>query len=117
MELKFPVLKGVDQTRYDCEASSDVGLVRRPNFEIPVCLKFLGTFAEGLSQALTKLQLSFTLGGIAIGESLLADVVNRGDNLLEFCDSKRDLFEWRCFRSGSLLFRRARSSHGYVKKV
>lgn len=116
MEVKFPVLQGVDQTRNDREASCDVGLVRCPNFEIPVCLKFLGTFAECLSKAFTKLQLGFTLGGIAIGESLLADVVDGGDNLLEFCDSKRDLFEWSRLRSGSLLFRRARSSHGCVKK-
>ena len=117
LELKFPVLEAVDQTRNDREASCNVGLVRCPNFEIPVCLKFLGTFAECLSKTFTKLQLGFTLGRIAIGESLLADVVDGGDNLLEFGDSKRDLFEWSRLRSGSLLFRRARSSHDGVEKV
>ncbi|MDR4468691.1 MAG: hypothetical protein MRJ68_10385 [Nitrospira sp.] len=86
--------QGVDETRNDREASCDVGLVRCPNFEIPVCLKFLGTFAECLSKAFTKLQLGFTLGGITMGESFLADVVDGGDHLLEFGDSKRDLFEW-----------------------
>lgn len=116
MELKFPVLQSVDQPLQDSESSRDFCLVGCPNFEIPVCLEFGRPFAKCLSQALTKLEFSFALSGIAVGEPLLADVLDSGDDLLKFGDSNRDLFDRRGFRSGSLLFSRACPCHGRVKK-
>jgi hypothetical protein len=105
------------QAFYDSEGLRDFGFVRCPNFEVPVRLIFLRTLAERVSQTFTKLQLSFALRRIAIGESLLADVTDRSHHLLKFCNAKRDLFDESSFRSGPLVFRCACSCHGCVKKV
>lgn len=106
----------MNQTLHDSEGSGDFRLVGCPNFEIPVCLEFRRPFAKCLSETFTKVQFSFTLGGIAIGEPLLADVMDRGDDFLKFGDAKRSLLNEDILRFGSLLFRRTRSSHSRVEK-
>lgn len=101
----------------DRKALGRLGFVRRMKFKVSIGLEFLRSLAEHVSQTFTKLQLSFALCRIAIGESLLADVSDGGDNLLKFRDSTRDLLDERSFGSGPLLLCRAYSCHGRVKKV
>jgi hypothetical protein len=117
LELKLPVLQGVYQAFYDSKALRDFGPVCGSNFEVPVRLEFLRTLAERVSQTFTKLQLGLALRRITIGESLLADVTDRSHHLLKFRNATRDLFDESSVRSGPLLFRRACSCHGCVKKV
>jgi hypothetical protein len=82
LNLKFPVLQSLYQAVNDAKAPRDVGLARGQNFEIPVCVEFLRAFAECVPETFAKLQLGFALRRIAIGKSILADVMDCGDNLL-----------------------------------
>jgi hypothetical protein len=97
LDLKFTVFQGLYQALNDGKAPCDIGLVGCSNFETSVGLEFVRTLAECLSQTFTKLELGFALRGIAIGESLLADVIDGGDNLLKLGNSSRDLLEWSRF--------------------
>jgi len=115
--VQFPVLQDLDKTFNDGKGLCHLGLVRRANLEIPMCVEFVRTLTERLPQAFTKLQFGFALCGITIRESLLADVIDCRQNFLELVDSVRDLFDESGFRSGPLMFRCACACHDCVKKV
>jgi hypothetical protein len=56
-------------------------------------LEFRRAFAEDPAHAFAKLQLGFRPRGIAIGESLLTEVVNRGEDFLKLADPAGDLLD------------------------
>ena len=64
---------------------------------VSIRLKFRGTFAEDPADAFAKLQLGFGPSGIAIGEALLAEVFNRGEQLLKLADPACDLLDQNGF--------------------
>jgi hypothetical protein len=57
----------------------------------------VGTLTERLPQAFAKLQLGFALCSVTIGESLLAEVLDCGQDFLELVDSMSDLFDESSF--------------------
>ena len=80
-------------------------------------LKFLGPFSERLAQTFTKLQLGLALCCVAIGETVLAEVIDGCQEFLKLVDAARQLFDERGFRSLPLMVPCACSCHGSVKKV
>lgn len=87
------------------------------NLEIPMCVEFLGPFAERLAETFTKLQLGFALCRIAVGETVLAEVIDRRQDFLKPIDAAREFFEKGGFRSRSLLVPCACSCHGRTKSL
>ena len=84
---------------------------------ISIGLGLLGAFAEDPPHAFAKLQLGFGPRGIAIGESLLAEVVDCGEDILKLADSASDLLDQNRFGPGPRVFCCVCSCHGCVKKV
>jgi len=74
------------------------------------------TLTERLSQAFTKLQLSFALRRVTIGKPLLADIIDCRKNFLKLADSLCDLIDESGFGSGPLMFRCSCSCHDCGKK-
>lgn len=64
---------------------------------ISIGLEFRGAFAEDPAHAFAKLQLGFCPRGIAIGESLLTEVVDRGENFLKLADPACDFLDQNRF--------------------
>lgn len=116
-QVKLSVFQGLNQPLNDDEALGDLPLVPSANFEIPVCLEFLRAFAEGLAQALSKLQLCFAAGRIAVGETVLTEVMDGHQQFLKLIDPERELFEKVGLGSRALLFPCACSCHDREKSL
>ena len=76
MQFKLSVLQRLNQPLNDDKALGCLPLVPSTNLEVSVRLEFLRSFAECLAQALPKLQLGLASGSIAVGEPVLAEVVD-----------------------------------------
>lgn len=87
----------MDEPLNGSQALGYLGLVRCAKFIVSIGLEFMRSFAEGMAQALAKLQLRFALCGIPIRKAFLAEIFDGGQHFLQFCDSKRDLFDRSSF--------------------
>jgi hypothetical protein len=117
LQFKLSVLQGLDQSLNDDEALGYLPLVPSTNLEAPVRLEFLRSFPECLAQALSKLQLGLASGGIAVGEAVLAEVMNGRQKFLKLIDAERELFEEVGLGSRALLFPCACSCHSREKSL
>lgn len=117
LQFQLPVFQGMNQPFNDGNAFGCFTFVPCANLEISMCMEFLGPFAERLAQTLTKLELSFALCRIAVGEPVLAEVIDRRQDFLKPVDAARELFKKGGFRSRSLLFPCACSGHGCRKSL
>ena len=117
LKFQLPVLQGLDQAFNNSQTLGHLGLVSSTKLDGSMLLEFIRTFAKGMTQAFTKLQLGFALGGISIGEPIPAVVLDCCQNFFKFRDSARDLFDERGFGSRPLLVCCACACHGGVKKV
>ncbi|OQW40530.1 MAG: hypothetical protein A4C66_02265 [Nitrospira sp. HN-bin3] len=107
----------MNQSFDDGKALGCVRLVPCTYLEIPVRLEFWGPFAERLAQTFTELQLGFALCRIAVGETLLTEVVDRRQDFLKPVDAACEFFEQGGFWSRSLLLSCACSCHGRTKSL
>lgn len=87
----------MDETVYGGKGLGYFGLVRRTKFKVSIGLEFLRSFAEGVTQTLAKLELSFALRGVAVRKPFLAEVIDRGQHFLQFCNAECDLFNRSSF--------------------
>jgi hypothetical protein len=114
--FQFAVFQDLDQTFDDPKALGHFSLVSSPKLDVAILLELFRALAEYVPQGFTKLQLSFALRSISIGESVPAVVLDRCQDFLKLLDSVRELVDEGSFRSGSLLVCCACACHG-CKKV
>lgn len=93
LDLQLLVLQGLHEAFDRCDALGNLSLARCAKRVIPIGLKFLGTFSENLFYTLAKLQFGFGPGGIAIRESVLAEIVDCNEDLLKPADPGLDFIE------------------------
>ncbi len=88
VKFKLSVLQGLHQSFNDLKALGCLPVIPCPNLEVPMCLEFLRPFTECLAQALAKLQLRLASCGIAVGEAVLAEVMDGRQQFLKFIDAE-----------------------------
>ncbi len=81
-----------------------------------ISLEFLRAFTESQAHAFAKLQLGFGPRCISIGESLLAEVVDRGEKFLKLANAETGLLDQNRLGLGPMVLCCACSCHGCVKK-
>lgn len=93
LEFQLLLLQGAYQVLDCSDAVGRFRFVGRAKLIIAIGLKFVRSFPEHAFDAFAELQFGFAPGGIAIGESFSAEIVDRREDFLKLAGPGFDFFE------------------------
>ena len=117
LDFQFLILQRLHEACDRSDALGHLCFARCAKLVISKGLKLLRSFAEHMFHTFAELQFGFALGGVAIGESVLAEIVDCGEDLLKSDGPGFNFFERDRFGQGLRIVCCVCACHSVVKKV
>lgn len=97
LELELLVFQPEDQLFDRRDALAGFGFGGGTKFVVPITVEFRGALTEDPADAFAELKFGFSPRGILIGKSLLAEILDDGQEFLELGDPAGDFFDLNRF--------------------